>query len=186
METVISYASTYFVFRAAVLLRRYPRTTLSKEWSAATQALVTVLSALALAAAADHSGIVSFLMRTIDVLTGAAAAILMGYYIVTFRSRNPGSVRSDLRRRAARWAAFLTYALWGLSQVPNLLMLAMEQGWVHSRAMEGIVAEPAGLYFMFLMILKLLCAMSTVIFAILFIKDKPPFQDVVDGAPRGA
>jgi hypothetical protein len=179
VDTIISLISSYFMLRVWYLLKGFPRQQITKEWTAITQTGLTMLMTFTIFSVIDKSGTLAFFMSMIDVLFATVILILVGH---AFAGMKENLCKIHVRSwvKTVKRITFLSFAVWGLLQVPYLLVLMENKGLMNLGGMMTQFREAAGPYAVALMVLKLICAMCAVIFGVLFIEDKPRFR-VDDG-----
>jgi hypothetical protein len=172
--TIFSFASTYFLWRSAELLRSYPITQFRKRRAALIQAGLSLLVAASIArmVAAPRS-VFSVVIGVLDVVLACCAAWYLGYGFLTFTRRPPAKLSST---SAASWkiATFACFLLWGLLQFPHLAFEFPNTGI--GQFMRNLTADPLSLYLVLLMVVKFLCAMAAALFCVLFFEDQPEFR----------
>ena len=171
IRTCISFASTYFLFRAWHLINIYPETALNRAWTAKTLGLLTFFVALATAAA--QSTVIMSIMLYADDLTSAFAAILVASAFWKFNPMTKVDVRQTVRHMI-RIGTTSAFALWGLA---NLFRLATEKGWLLANLIPiETLPKVKIVVFILLMTFKLVAALMAAVMALCYLKEKPQYR----------
>ncbi|MEW5702317.1 MAG: hypothetical protein AB1792_08830 [Candidatus Zixiibacteriota bacterium] len=168
-DSVISLTSTYFLIRAWYLIKKYPETHFTKEWSSASLGFVGAVIAATITAVASNSDILAFLMQVVDVLAAAVAAIGVGLAFGTWKEPVTSIPRAGVV--LLRFVTLICFSLWGLLQLVWLLIPMSTKGWVQPSYLISRFVEPASVYFLTLMMAKFVCSICAAIYGIIFLKD---------------
>jgi hypothetical protein len=175
MDSSLSLLSSYCLIRAWKLITTIPDDTLDKVWVVFTQAIMTGLLTLVIAAVLDKTGTLAFMVSIFDVIVGTVAAFLVGHAILVFKEPPYREISPRILTGIKR-VTFVSFSLWGLFQLPWLVVAMVDRAWIKSALIDAVVANPGGLYFTLLMVLKFICAMCAIIFGIIHLPDKMKFK----------
>jgi len=171
---ILSFTSTYFLWRSAILLRSYPITAFPKPQSAVLQGgLASVLALSILGMMAAPRAPLSVTIGALDVLLASLAAFYFGYVFLTF-PRRPAATLSPRTALLWRVSTFICFFLWGCLQFPYLAFEFPDTHW--GQLMTALTADPLSLYLVLLMAVKFLCAMAAGLFCIMFFEDEAEFR----------